>query len=268
MKTVITHNQPHLDDICAMWIMARYLPGWEAATFEYIPANTTPSTVQDTKDRIHVGTGRGRFDEHKGDHDDCATTLVAKYVYETAEIPDAERKALDKMTAWVFTEDTGKLQGEPRREFSVPAALQLAFFSEGRDSERVRAIGFSILDAIMVGLRNQVIIEEDWKDRIEFDSKYGRAIGIRTDGQELPGYAYGKGFDLVVLVGKDTPYATIRATAGSATDLTEVRERIAAAEDVPWFFHHSKKMLICGGQKTDGKCRTTLSLEQLIGMTK
>jgi hypothetical protein len=268
MRTLVTHNQPHLDDLCAMWIMARYLPGWQDATFAFIPANTDPSTVQDTEDRVHVGVGRGRFDEHKGDHGECATTLVAKHVLATAEIPEAELRALDKMVAWALEEDLGRLLSEPRREFSIPAALQLAYFSEDRDSERVRALAFGLLDAIMVGLRNHVQIETDWKDRIEFDSRFGRAIAIRTDAQEFSPYAYAKGFDVVVLTGKETPYATIRARATAEADLAPVRDRIAAMEDVPWFFHHSGKMLICGGQKTDGSCRTTLSLEQLIELVK
>ncbi len=268
MRTLVTHNQPHLDDICAMWLLARYLPEYQEAAFRFIPTNLPKEQVQDTDEVTHIGVGRGQFDEHKGDMDDCATTLVYKHVLASVEIPEMERRALDKLVAWAKDEDMGRLLAEPRREFSIPAVLQIAFFSEGRESEPVRSLGFSLLDAIMVGLRNHVIIDMDWPDRIEYQSRFGKAIAIRTDGQEFPSFAYAKGFDLVVLVGKDTKYATIRAAATADVDLTPVRDAIVAAEDATWFFHHSKRMLICGGQKTDGTCASTLTLEQLVEMTK
>lgn len=268
MRTLVTHNQPHLDDICAMWLLVRYAPEYKDAAFRFIPTNVAAEDAKDTDEVVHVGVGRGKFDEHKGDLNDCSTTLVYKHLLATQTIPDLERRALDKLVAWVFDEDTGKLLAEPRREFSIPAAMQVAFFAVDRESEPVRVMGFSILDAIMVGLRNHVLIDIDWADRIEYQSRFGRAIGIRTDAQEFPPFAYAKGFDLVVLVGKDTKYATIRAAATADADLATVRDAIAKAEDIPWYFHHSKRMLICGGQKTDGKCATGLTLEQLVEMTK
>lgn len=268
MRTLVTHNQPHLDDICAMWLLVRYVPEFRDAVFEFIPANIASKDVHHSDEMVYIGVGRGQFDEHKGDLDDCATTLVYKHVLASVEIPEAERRAVDKLVAWTKEEDMGRLLAEPRREFSIPAMLQVAYFSNGRESAPVLRMGFDIIDAVMIGLRNHALIDVDWADRIEYTSRFGKAIGIRTDAQEFPPFAYAKGFDLVVLTGKDTKYATIRAAATTDTDLTAVRDAIAKLEDVKWFFHQSKRMLICGGQKTDGTAATTLSLEQLIDLTK
>ena len=269
MKTLITHLRPHLDDICAFWLLKRYLPEAKDAALDFIATNEKGGNVINDPDLVYVGVGRGKYDEHKGDIGDCATTLVWKDIGPKAAIDARERRAVEKIVAWVFLEDTGKLNAEPYRFFSVPAMIEGYFDSRGRDSKTVTQFCFDMLDAMIVAQRNEVLIEDDWKKRIEFDSRYGRAVAVVGTARQIDAFGYSHGFPLVAIVNPDRTYHTIRADAASDIDLTPTWEKIRAAEpEASWYFHHSKKMLICGGDDAPGARLSSLTMEELIALLK
>ncbi len=268
MKALITHLRPHLDDICGLWLLKRYFPEARDASIDFIPTNERGGDVTDDPEVAYIGVGRGRFDEHKGDVGECATTLVYKEV--APHIADTlEKRAVEKIVEWVFQEDTGRLGTIPYRAFTVPSIIEGYFDGHDRDSHATTEFGFAMLDALIVMQRNQVLLEDDWKNRIEFDSRFGRAVAIVGNSRQMDSYAYAQGFPLVVIMQPGGTYHTIRASAASNTDLTTVYEELHRREpEASWYFHHSKKMLICGGDHALTATPSKLSLQELIDLLK
>jgi hypothetical protein len=266
---LITHIRPHLDDICAMWLFARFVPEAADATFDFAPNSASGGDMHDGDDRVCIGIGRGKYDEHKGDVGDCATTLVWKDVQDKVRVDDVTRAAIGRIVEWVLLEDTGKLNTEPHRFFSVPSMIDGFFDGHDRDSAATNAFGFTMLDALLVSQRNEVRIAQDWKGRVEFDSRYGRAVAVVGQARQVDAYAYAKGFPLVLIMSADRTYHTIRADANSDIDLTPTWEKIRAREPkASWYFHHSKKMLICGGDHHPNAVLSKMSLKELVETVK
>ncbi|MEY4744580.1 MAG: hypothetical protein RL272_525, partial [Candidatus Parcubacteria bacterium] len=150
MKTLITHLRPHLDDICAMWLLKRYLPESKEAALDFIATNEKGGDVVADPDLTYIGVGRGKYDEHKGDIGECATTLVWNDIKGRVPRDEKEMRAVGKIVAWVLLEDTGKLNAEPYRFFSVPAIIEGYFDGHGRDSKAVTEFGFAMLDSLLL----------------------------------------------------------------------------------------------------------------------
>lgn len=270
MKTLITHLRPHLDDICALWLLKRYLPEAKDAQIDFIPTDEKGGKVSDDPEIAYVGVGRGRFDEHKGDIGDCAATLVWKHAEPRAAIADPiEKRAIRKMVAWVFQEDTGRLNTVPYRAFTAPSIIEGYFDGHDRDSAKTAEFGFAMLDALLMTQKNEVRLEDDWANRKEFASRWGKAVAVVGASRQIDSYAYGRGFPLAVIMDPNATYHTIRADASSDIDLASVYEALRKREpEASWYFHHSGKMLICGGDHAPGATLSKLSMEELIALLK
>ncbi len=265
MKRLITHIRPHLDDICALWLFKRYLPEAKDAEISFVATNAKGGDTHDDADTACIGVGRGKYDEHKGDIDDCSTTLVWKDILTKVQFDPAEQKAVQKIVDWAFLEDTGRLGAEARRSFAVPAMIEGFYDGHSRDSLQVTVFGFTMLDAIVVAQRNEVKIENAWATRKEFTSRYGKTVAVVGDARGLDAYAYGRGFDLIAIMDTSGKYHTYRANATSTIDLTTTRDLLAKIDPTAeWYFHHSKKMLICGGDHSPHTPTSKLSFEQFI----
>jgi hypothetical protein len=263
--TIVTHVKPHIDDICAAWLLKRYLPAWRGAEMKFVPPDTLEPPVTDTPEKIHVGVGRGQFDEHKGDIGECAASLVYRHINKSVVLNANERKALDKLIDWVLREDTGKLLSDPNRPFTVPSILEDIYLAKGKDSEAVFELGSTILDALLVGMRNQVDLDADWQKRTEFKTAVGgQAVALISNARQLDSYAYSQGFDLFLRQTPDGRYTEIRLRAESDSDLKAVRDGLAKTDyGADWFFHHSGKLLLNGGDMTSRARLTSLGLKEL-----
>lgn len=270
MKTLVTHIRPHLDDICAMWLLKRFDPEQKEARMEFITTDKNGGARRDGADVTCVGVGRGRFDEHKGDVGDCSTTLVYKEILRLHTPEPEDQAALKKIVDWVLAVDTGKLKGEKWQQFSIPSVFDGYFESNERDSLAMTEFGFQILDSLLVATRGEVGVARDWAERMEFDTPWGRGAALVSDRRQVDGYAYERGYAIVALVNRAGNYHTIRANANSDADLTAAYEALTAREpQASWYFHHSKKMLICGG--TGGTAAvhpSRLTLRELAALIK
>lgn len=248
MKTLVTHIRPHLDDICAMWILKRFDPALKDARMEFIPTDKNGGARRDDENTVCIGVGRGRFDEHKGDLDDCSTTLVYKEIMRLETPEPVDQAALKKMVDWVFAVDTGRLKGAQWQQFSVPSVFDGYFETHDRDSLMLTEFGFELLDSLFAATRGEVGVSHDWAERFEFETPWGRGAAVVSDRRQVDGYAYERGYAVVAIMSSAGNYHTIRADANSDADLTAAYEEIRRREpEASWYFHHSKKMLICGG---------------------
>ena len=86
MKIIVTHNSPDWDAITSVWLLKRFLPGWEKAVVEFVPAgeksekrnpsaslrargleNRIEEAIEKVGDEeiVHVDTGLGPLDHHQ-----------------------------------------------------------------------------------------------------------------------------------------------------------------------------------------------------------
>src|SRR5690348_8423036 len=78
MKIIVTHTSPDWDAIGGVWLIKKFLPGWQDASVEFVPAGERSDRVKNKKTAwegpiekigedqiIHVDTGLGPLDHHQ-----------------------------------------------------------------------------------------------------------------------------------------------------------------------------------------------------------
>lgn len=93
MKLIITHSSPDWDAITSVWLLKRFLPGWEDARISFVPAGSRYRSssyqgkgndpIEQIGDEtvIHVDTGLGPLDHHQtSDKHTCAASLTWDFV--------------------------------------------------------------------------------------------------------------------------------------------------------------------------------------------
>ncbi len=92
MKTIVTHTSPDWDAITSVWVIKRYLPGFEGASVQFVPAGehlkgTNPKELDQPIEKIgdneiiHVDTGLGPLDHHQtSSTSECGASRSWEYV--------------------------------------------------------------------------------------------------------------------------------------------------------------------------------------------
>src|SRR3989339_974750 len=78
-KIIVTHTNPDLDAVAAVWIVKRFWRGWEQADIQFVPAGETwphDKMLVEGEHIVHVDTGFGPFDHHQSNEDTCAAEKV------------------------------------------------------------------------------------------------------------------------------------------------------------------------------------------------
>ncbi len=269
MSVLLTHIRPHVDDICGLWLLERFNPDFINAEHAYVPSEQAVAWLEQHPQATAVGVGRGQFDEHKGDRADCAATLVWKSV--RANIAsEIDQRAIDRLVEWVFKGDTGQFVGDAQADFSLAAIVRGSYAVANGDSDTARALGYQALDALLVVQRQIVQLEQDWSNHQEFaSSKYGLIAAMTSSAEGAESYAYRFGFDLAITINHEHTYFNIRANAKSNLDLTTIHQALKSADpNADWFFHHSNKMLICGGYLAPNARPSQLGLDDLVRLVQ
>lgn len=272
-KLLVTHVNPHLDDICAVWLFHRLHPDFSAAAVRFVNLSAnggeTVGQVDADPDIAHIGVGRGRFDEHRGLTGETSTTLVWKELGRLKYQPkkDIERIAFERLVDFVFLEDTGLLISEERREFSVPAVIFGARGIVGYDSHKILELGEWMLDALLVYNRQQAMFERDWKSRIEFETPWGKGAVVETEFGSKP-FVYRQGFTVAVFHSVKRGWYDITAPAESTVDFTAAYNVLSEKEPRLWYLHHGKKMLLTGGPVAPKVPASRFTPKEVIALLK
>lgn len=270
MKTLITHINPHLDDIAAIWLFKKFHPEFAKSKIEFISQSQTDKIKgSETVDRIFFGIGKGRFDEHKGQTDECAATLVWKEIKISGLAPknEYEIKAYDEFTHWVYLDDTAKLPFDEFGIYKLNSFIR-SYENDPKDSLKTVELGCEILERIIPMLIKKQYGLAEWEKRIEFKSKWGRSVAVEgTDFSR--NWAYSKGFNLVVQLSPIDRFLGITAPGTSDIDLTPIYTKLIRREPgIPWFLHHGKKMILCGAASAPDVKKSRLNLKQVIDIVK
>src|SRR3989338_924857 len=149
MKIIVTHASPDMDAITSIWLIRKFLPGWEDAIVQFVPAGErignikyqiskikNPIETIGEDEVIHVDTGLGPLDHHQTESDKvCGASLTWDFVKsqkskvksQKSEKEIDKENAIDRMVRVVVDTDHFKEVFWPNPtadhyEFSVGAA--------------------------------------------------------------------------------------------------------------------------------------------------
>lgn len=262
-KILATHPSPHIDDICGIWLLKRFHPLYKNALCRFIEQGKNV----DNKKATAIGIGRGKYDEHKGDLNESAATLVfrdvKKYIKKSVDI-----LALCELVNWIRDEDHAKFIANPEHEFAVAVSVMAIPKLRGKNSRDALVWGMLGLDAIFETLKEKHQLDLDWKARKVFNSKFGPSVALITSASSVnvARKSMREGFMLFVVVNPSAKYRYIKSASGMANvDLTSAYAQVKEIEPLSeWYLHHSKRMLICGSDVAQNKHLSKLSLDDLI----
>lgn len=268
MKTLVTHINPHLDDIAAIWLFKKYQPEFKDAQIEFISASRGSAAKEESKDKVFLGTGGGMFDEHKEGLDTCAGTLVYDFLKEKKYIPEDEitRKALDYLLDWNKLIDTGKAPDSQFDEFSVQSFIRSKDNSPD-SSKRSVELGSEILDRILAVLKRKQKSILDWEGRKEFQTIFGKSFAVVSETVDREFCREQEGSLFLIYNPK---YKSVQFfTPSFEIDLEPIYTKLKSLDpQASWFLHQSHHMVMCGSSSAPDSKPTKLSLEELIEVAK
>ncbi len=268
MKALVTHINPHLDDIASIWLFKTFHPEFKGAKVEFISASRNQAEREETEDKIFVGTGGGKFDEHKEGLNTCSGSLVYEFLKGKGYIPEDEitRKALEALVEWNRLIDTGKASDSQFDEFSVQSFIRCKD-STCENSEKSLQLGVQILNRILAVLKRKQQSTKDWEKRVEFQTKFGRAFATvsETINREFCREQEG---DLFLMY--NPKYKSVQFfTPSSEIDLKAIYDKVKSLDpEASWFLHQSHHMVICGSASAPDSKSTKLSFNELIEIAK
>lgn len=278
-KIIVTHTNPDLDALGAVWLIKRFLKEWENAEFYFVPAGKTYEPENETYELIHVDTGFGEFDHHQTDKDTCATKLVFKHLLENQDMitnaKNFKEEALERLVNVVNDIDHFRQVYYPdanddRYSFllaSILDGLNLVYNEKGNGDIQVAEFALEALDGIYQVLKNKVRAEKEIEEANSnvVETKWGRAIGFETGNDAVLKTAQKMGYKIAVRKDPRKGYVRIKAMPDAGIDLTSVYEKLKKLDsDATWFFHVSHTMLLNGSTKDPNMRSTKLSLEEIM----
>ena len=247
-----------------------YLAPRPNAGIEFIP--TSAKGVKLGAGRVGIGVGRGKYDEHKGDLNDSAASLVWKDLRRRHKLPGGvEGKALSALVEDVRMGDLGRGIGQPGHFRNDTKILQTVAGLPGSDSLLATGWGLVLMDALF-----RLYVEREEALRAirrgtAFATRFGKGVSVRS--AMLPGMASTisaeLGYAIVILEHPSKRYLHVRAAPDSKFDLRPLAEAVRSAEpgDV-WYLHHSNRMLLHGDLVAPTKTRSSFSLPSMLKLVK
>jgi hypothetical protein len=269
-KTLVTHLFPHRDDVAGLWLLKRFDSSLRKAEIEFVP--TSVGGVKLPPEKIGVGIGRGKYDEHKGDLKDSATSLIWKDLKRRGKLPSgAEGKALATLVDDVRLGDMGSGIGTPGHFRNDTKILQTIAGLPSGDSLMACGWGFVLMDALLSLYKEREEAMHAIKRGVVFTTKHGKGVAVRS--AMLPGMASTisaeLGYALIVLEHPSRRYLHVRAAPSSKIDLTKLAASVRAKEsENEWYFHHSKRMLLHGDLVAPTNARTKFTPRTMTALIK
>lgn len=275
MKTIVTHLSPDLDAIASTWLVKKYLPGWNEAQVAFVPINKTLNEMQpdENPEIIHVDTGFGKFDHHHRNEYLSATKLVFEYLKEEGNIGKRDYPALERIVKYVNDIDNfaERLFPEPASDVYDFAVHQLTIGLKARLQDDIAMVDFvsTILEAMLLVMKNKVKAEEELKNGFVFTSRWGKTIAMESKNEEALKLGLKIGYDIVLRKDPVTGYLKVKALPEKKNDLTELYEKLKKADNsATWFLHATKYIIINGTVSNPHAIATRLDLPKVIEIIK
>jgi len=297
MKIIVTHTSPDWDAIGSVWVLKKFLPGWNEAEVRFVPAGQllAKSSGYHSEDKdnpietvgkdevIHVDTGLGPLDHHQVfDTSLSAASRSMDFAFKKLDeadekITDEHREAVSRIIAVIvaidhFQEVFWENPTADYHEFSLLGVLEGLKLLKQNDDSYYLQFGSECLDALLHDFENRIWAEREIADKgVIFKSKYGKGIAFETINDTVLKLAQKMGYSLVVRKDPRKGYVRIKVRPASKKqedlDLTLLHEQLKKIDpEATWFLHVSKKMLLNGTPKNPKMIPTKLSLQKIISV--
>ncbi len=300
MKIIVTHMSPDWDAITSVWLIKKYLSGWQEADVKFVPAGQRlnnaklkPENVEHNDpiekigedEVIHVDTGLGPLDHHQTqDTNVCGASLTWDYVLLQLEhahykMTAEHKEAISRIVKIVVDIDHFKEvfwhdAASDIYEFSLLGVLEgLKYEKPGQDLGYLK-FGINCLNALTAEFENRIWAEQQIREKgVKFSTSQGAGIGFETLNDTVLKLAQKMGYQLVVRKDPRKGYIRIKTMPDQdgkkGIDLTNVYHQLSKMDpDATWFLHVSKKMLLNGTPKNPKMVPTKLSLKEIINVLK
>ena len=232
MKKIVTHKSCDIDAIASVWLLKRFMPGWEDAHVEFVNAGeklagvyeheNEPIETVDGVETIHVDTGMGALDHHQTpDMNTCGAKKTLDFVLaeplSSLHKHEIKREAVTRIVELVIDDDHFQevYYPEPNHdiyEFGIVAIIQGYKLLYQKDDTKLTEFIFECLDSVLQNFEKKIWAEREIKEKgVEFKSKWGKGLAIETINDEVLKTAQMKGF--VLTVRKDTNGGFVRIKA-------------------------------------------------------
>lgn len=300
MRKIITHKSCDIDAISSAWLIKRFYPNWDGAEVEFVnagegleghkscDAGDFSQAIEeiDGVETIHVDTGLGALDHHQiADNNTCGASLTLEFVLSNLESGlhkhEIKLEAVKRIVELVIDDDHFQEMYYPDAnhdiyEFGIVAIIQGYKLIHQKDDAALVEFIFQTLDTVLQNLEKKIWAEHEITDKkIEFESKWGKAIGIESINDEVLKLAQMMGYRLAVRKDPSGGFVRIktvpdkRGETSLNIDLTSAYERLKELDpEASWFLHASKRMLLNGSSKNPEMKGTKLSLDQVIDILK
>lgn len=296
MKIIVTHASPDWDAIGSVWVIRRFLPGWQHAKVEFVQpgeasdrVRSNPNFLTDSVLRIgddeiiHVDTGLGPLDHHQDNDDTIASAskswdFVRHHVLGAGEkFSENHEESVSRMMKVLVGYDHFKEVFLPDalsdyHDFSLQGLLDGMKLEKQGDDLFLIDFGTQCLQAMFQRMENKVWTEKEARENgILFETKYGKGIALETTNHVFLKYAQRLGYVIVLRKDPRSGYVAMAARPAEnkekTVDFTLVCEQLRKMDpEATWFLHVSKKLLLNGSTKNPKMKPTKLSLDQIISV--
>ena len=207
MKVIVTHMSPDWDAITSVWLIKKYLAGWQHAEVRFVPAGqrlkNSEFRIQNSElenpvekigedEVIHVDTGLGPLDHHQtSDTNVSAASLTWDFV--RTHIADAgegftpeHAEAISRVVQFVvetdhFKEVFWKDPVADHHEFTLLGLLDGYKLIEPNKDEDYIGFGSLCLSAMVAQFENRIWAEKEIEEKgVKFTTRFGPGIGFET----------------------------------------------------------------------------------------
>ncbi|MDO8269529.1 MAG: hypothetical protein Q7T54_02560 [Candidatus Levybacteria bacterium] len=310
MRQIVTHKSCDIDAISSVWLLKRFYPNWDGAEVGFVNAGEKLTGVYENENEaielvdgvetIHVDTGMGALDHHQtADNNVCGASKTLDFILANPDsnlnVHETKREAVKRIVELVIDDDHFQEVYYPDSnhdiyEFGIVAIIQGYKLIHQKDDSALVEFIFQTLDAVLQNLEKKIWAEQEIKEKgIEFESKWGRAMGIESINDEVLKTAQMMGYKITLRKDPNEGFVRIKAMPNIRSknyelriksdeekkdqeltrtiDLTEAYEKLKELDPTAsWFLHASKRMLLNGSSKNPEMKGSSLTLEQVIGV--
>ncbi len=281
MLTIVTHHVPDLDAVASVWLLKRFLPNWQDAQVQFVPAGETwgGQLVDSDPNLLHVDTGFGILDHHQTNDYTCAAKKTYAYIQKKINAGNQDKswsnEALERMIEVVNFHDHFLEATLPDARADYQLFAGIAIFDGlkslyPQEDAKIVEVGFIILDAIYKNFQERIWAEEILeKEGIYFETPWGKGVAFESINDAVMKLAQKSGYIVVVRKDPKKGYVRIKGLPQTEVDFTSAYLKLQHLDQgATWYLHASKKILLNGSTHNPKMKPTKLSLDQIIEVLK
>lgn len=275
MKTIVTHLSPDIDAIASVWLIHRFLPGWEEAHVELVTPGMTLHDMPPDRDSniLHVDTGGGQFDHHHTSDCTSAARLIFDHLCAEGHMKDSDIPALERIVDVItrydhFQEVYLEDADDDMHVFSL-AYVILGLRPNSAYGQRMIEFSEEALDGILQYMKGKLHAEELIERGYTYTTYWGKTLVIETDNDSAMRAAFMKGFDMVIRFSPHYKNVAIKVNPRVKRTLKKLQKPLIKQDpDAFWFYHASGRVMLNAARKEMRHRVTKYSLNEIVEIVK